>query len=179
MSKSLWLIAVLVLVLVIGAALFCLMQNERRQYPAADAYVKECYAWSEQMTLRGERIGDTVFDVIEGKTDNAAKARDEIESFRRFVADEVASINAKKCPTFRVFRSFRATFLEYLEWERTTSADAMDRLLDEPKDPGLTRQERAAQAKASINDLNVREQEWKRRVELSVQELYRYMNARD
>lgn len=56
----------------------------KKDKDAADHYVKEAHAWSQQLTSEGERFGHSVMDVIEGKRTSAA-AKTEIEKLARLL----------------------------------------------------------------------------------------------
>jgi hypothetical protein len=157
-----------------GAAPYALSEDDRR---AADHYVKEGLEWTKELTSIGERLGNTLADVIEGKQ-NGKAMRAEIKRVSALVDDRLAYFRARTAPGFAEMSAFRALFVEYLAWERRSFIGMMGDALKIAESKNRSREQKGDALLKVVRAYDAEERVWKAKFEPAQAAVYAAINRK-
>jgi len=151
-----------------------LSEEDRR---AADHYVKEGHAWTQELTSLGENLGNMLMNVVDGKQ-NGEATRAEIKRVAALGAIRVAHFKATPSPGFPEMVAYRALFLDYLAWEQRSFRPMMNEALKIAEDKKRTRSEKGPAILASVRAYDRDEQVWKAKFEPVIKAVYAAINRK-
>ena len=156
------------------AAPYALSEDDRR---AADHYVKEGLEWTKELTSIGERLGNTLADVIEGKQ-NGKAMRAEIKRVSALVDDRLAYFRARTAPGFAEMSAFRALFVEYLAWERRSFIRMMGDALKIAESRDRSREQKGDALLKVVRAYDAEERVWKAKFDPAQAAVYAAINRK-
>src|SRR4029079_14234996 len=109
---------------------------------AAEAYLKESLALTQDLFEHGKRLGTMLADVAQGRTKNGDAARAELKFSLSWVDGKIDSMKKKPVPKGSEMTAYRKVFLGYLAWERDFFVRWTAETLKLLEDPKLARDEK-------------------------------------
>ena len=92
-----------------------LTDDEKR---AAEAYVKDAYAWIDDVSARCTRIGHMLSDVMHARASNGDATRAEIKSLQALFDIRSHPFDAAPSPRFAEMITFRRLYLDFVAMQR-------------------------------------------------------------
>jgi len=117
------------------------------QKRAADAWVRDAYAWADQLTKLGEGLGEMLADVLDGKQRSDALAK-RLKQNTALMDEKAGAFKARPAPAFAEMTAFKRAFLDYLAWEKELIVGWIGGAVRIADDKKLT----AAQKKQAVSD---------------------------
>jgi hypothetical protein len=147
------------------------------QKQAADAWVKDAYAWADQLTKLGEGLGTTFTAVLDGKQRTAVLKR-QLDEATAQMDDKAAAFGARPAPTFAEMAAFKAAFVDYLAWERKVIVGWISEAVRISDDKKLKRAEKEKVVLASLRAQAKDEDVWKAKIQAAMKAVYAALNRK-
>jgi hypothetical protein len=144
---------------------------------AADQFIKDGFAWTRELTSMGEKLGNMLVQVLDGKQSGDA-VRAEIKRVSGVIDQRLAQFKARPSPAFPQMVAFRAQFLDYLAWEGRVFGPMIGEGLEIVENRKQTRDARADALIKKLQSFDAEEQPWKARLQTSMKDVYAAINRK-
>ena len=150
---------------------------DAEQKSAAEAWVKDGLAWTNELTSMGEKLGAMLPPVLDGKQSGAAM-RAEIKRTGAKLDAKLDYFKARPSPTFAEMNAFRTIFLEYLAWEGRIFVTLMNDLSKIAEDKKINREKKADALLKTLHAQEGDENAWKAKIATSMKAVYAAINRK-
>jgi hypothetical protein len=147
------------------------------QKQAADAWVKDAYAWADRLTKLGESLGTTLNNVFDG-TQTTAGLKLKLKVATGEMDEKASAFGARPAPTFEEMSAFKAAFLDYLAWERKMMVAWVTDAIRIADDRKLKPEEKAKAASDSLHAQGKDEDARKAKIESAMKAVYAALNRK-
>ncbi len=137
------------------------------QKSAAEAWVKDGLAWTNELTSLGEKLGMMLAPILDGKQSGDAM-RAEVKRTEAKLAAKLESFKARPSPSFAEMNAFRTIFLDYLVWEGRIFVTLMNDLARIAEDKKMKRDQKEPALMKTLRASESDENAWKAKIEAAL-----------
>jgi hypothetical protein len=150
---------------------------DAEQKSAADGWVKDAIAWTTALTSYGEKMGNMLPPVLDGKQ-NGNAMRAELKRTAVLLDDKLAYFKARPSPAFAEMAAFKTGFVDYLVWENRVYVALMSDLIKIAEDKKMKRDKKEAALLQTLRSQESEENAWKAKIEASMKAVYGAINRK-
>ena len=154
------------------SALLLSCSNSTSRDKAAEDFIDETYQWSQQLTTRGQNMGDILFDMIEGVMSNSTPLRSELIELQDTISDGIRDFEDRPLPPLKEIQEYRAAYIEYLQWQTNATLPVLEEAITVAQNDKLPPVERGRIIQHMFQKLNSEELAWKADIDNLASKVY-------